>query len=328
MLRRIGLQEMLRAKHNSASIPKTGGLVESRLAENLLASVLQLSTGTYAETRETADDILTYSLKHYPYCKRFLLDQVFKVLKQSLGRLEHLAAEASDKDSVELLAHNQIKGCLTLLRSSIFMHMCLRQWHYMSLLANSLVRAMDVDETEIQDLIRDTFREFFLSFGDQPFITPCPPELFKAADALYSGAVSPVVPSDVQQRLERREVFRRQHHRQLISDLLTFSEKSKHWRLDLLISNFLELLNREDVPPRADLLQFYAGNMVNEILPIRMVALTSFSRTLYYVKKQSTEAKPPTYLQTVPSTELLLSHRNGLTRASLQQSNESEWNER
>jgi hypothetical protein len=205
----------------------------------------------------------------------------------------------------------------------------------MSLLATTLVRTMDVDEVEIQDLIRDTFREFFLSFGDQPFITTCPIELYATAARLlkpnnYTGVWEGDDASAQQQtiltRLKRREESRRKQHGQLVSDLLALSESTKHWRVDLLISNFLELLNRDDTPTRVDLLHFYAKNMKNEILPIRAVAVASFSRTLYYMKKQCTDEHPPAYIQTIPADELV-KNRSSISFSAEPVFTETAWND-
>ncbi|KAF9164493.1 hypothetical protein DFQ26_001384 [Actinomortierella ambigua] len=268
-LRRAYTLHLQRLRLNAGGRPKTV------LHDMLLEDLAELSLGRYTEVRKAAQQALIKSIKCYQGAKALVLPRLLKAL------------ESDNQDS------DRMKGALFLLSTRSLILPLLRDWKYAPDYITRLINAHHQDKPSIQLQIRKNFMEYLTNMTNLSLRVLVGTTLLQARSQFAAAHRLEADHShEVASRLAAKVKTRRLNDIKALDNLLVFLTESArsttlHWRYQTMAISVLEILNRPEIAPSADLAEYYTRAVLSEMSPIRRIALSSLTSMMTHIKLRS-----------------------------------------
>ncbi|CAG8434329.1 1354_t:CDS:10 [Diversispora eburnea] len=148
LVKRAYQHHLCRLKQNAFGRRRT------KLHDNLLLDLVELSLSSYSEIRKIAQSYLTNASRCFLGAKPLIIPILLKALKPS-------GTPNSER----------MKGALYLLGSRTYMYTCLRDWRFVPSFITSICQAQHDDKISVQEMIRKVFYDYLMNYNNTAFKT-------------------------------------------------------------------------------------------------------------------------------------------------------------
>ncbi|RGB33631.1 hypothetical protein C1646_815894 [Rhizophagus diaphanus] len=268
LVKRAYQQHLCRLKQNAF------GRVRTRLHDNLLKDLVELSLSSYSEIRKIAQSHLTNASRCFIGTKPLIIPILLDALKPI------------DKPNSE-----RMKGALYLLGSRTYMYTCLRDWRFVPKFIIQICQAQHDDKPSIQEMIRKVFYDYLMNYNNTALKTILTDDLDKAikqALETLSINMNENKYNKIRKKAEDRLAMQKREYFNLVDTLLNLVKSNTlHWRFESMASNFLDLLVRPEAPTTVDLAEHVAKGLTSELPALRRIAISTTTRILFYMKQRT-----------------------------------------
>ncbi|CAG8548665.1 30916_t:CDS:10 [Gigaspora margarita] len=268
LVKRAYQQHLCRLKQNAFGRERT------RLHDDLLKDLVELSLSSYSEIRKIAQSHLTNASRCFIGAKPLIIPILLDAL------------EPSDKSNSE-----RMKGALYLLSSRTYMYTCLRDWRFVPSFISSICQAQHDDKPSVQEMIRKVFYDYLLNYNNTAFKTirtdGLNDAICRTLDTL-SISLDTNVFDKIRRKTEQRMSLQKKNYFELVDKLLNLVKSNTlHWRFASMAANFLDLLIRPEAPASPDMAEFAAKGLVSELPALRRIAISTTTRILFHIKQRT-----------------------------------------
>ncbi|KAL1919118.1 uncharacterized protein VTP21DRAFT_2500 [Calcarisporiella thermophila] len=269
LVKRMQVYHLLRLRLNAHNRKRT------RLHDDLLLELTELSLSTYAEIRKTSQSMLIVSGRSFLGAKP-------KVLPYCLDALMPNEHDTGAK---------RLKGALYLLSNKSFLHTCIRDWRFVPQFLVNLCKAQHSDKPSVQKMIQVVMINSVMSYYDPSFVATPTAVLAEFAEQLEKDVLSDpnfkLVSKDMA-KVKRRTEKKRNAVIKLEQTLLEVaSDPSAHWRYILMATTFLSNIQRPEIAPSETCAAFAADSMISEIRKQRELGFVMLGGVLLRIKQRT-----------------------------------------
>ncbi|PCH33382.1 hypothetical protein WOLCODRAFT_21973 [Wolfiporia cocos MD-104 SS10] len=246
----------------------------SRLDDELLLDLAEMSLSPYTRLRKHAQAVLYNACGYYVRSTRLILPPLFSAL-----------ARGSDPD--------RMKGALYMLWNKGIASYALADVNFHGQYLMSLLQCQHQEKPSIQKLVSNLAQDTVISLTEEAvhtdaFVEEAPGVAASVADLKEEYTATQSVKTlleDVLGKVTARAIKKNQRYSEIMDAILTFASKpATHWRYVQFATRFLFGLLRRDVSPSPALASFFLRHSISPHQTIRLIAQKGFTRVTCHIK--------------------------------------------
>ncbi|CAG8478849.1 9710_t:CDS:10, partial [Acaulospora colombiana] len=225
LVKRAYQQHLCRLKQNAH------GRVRTKLHDDLLLDLIELSLSSYSEIRKISQSYLITASRCFIGVKPLIIPKLLKALEPG-----------------EQHNPKRMKGALYLLGTRTYMYTCLRDWRFVPSFITRICQAQHEDKPSVQEMIRKVFYDYLLNYNNTAFKAITTDGLNDAVSQAM-GTLSLSFDEEKLQRIqciiEKRMQLQKTRYFELVDTLLELvNSNTLHWRFASMAANFLDFLSQ------------------------------------------------------------------------------------
>jgi hypothetical protein len=242
--------------------------------DDLLEDLFQMSISSYAETRKSAQSLLSQLIRNYQEYKFVIVKKVLEILETSTNN-----------------EPDKAKGALYLLKQKPIYRICYKHWDYLSKLTKTICTAPHFEKTSVQELFKELFVNYASKFSDLPMEQTLTDET-KASVMDMINEAGITLDQDLIDKQYQIIDDTYSKYESVYNDIIsilhtTLSKSSIDWRLATMTNSILVLYMREDKPISLKATKYFFDHTIDNLYASRKINISAMSRIMNLLKIRS-----------------------------------------